>query len=307
VTGLIEYAVPQSTTSLYLVVADTVPTGHSTRAAEVAGVSSTVWRAEDSPFDLRRIWTYAHWRARLPPPSAYHIVLAATAPVHRQPWAAQIARACARSVAAKTRGLLVDWATREIVLVPTRPERASFHLGDQWLGFDLHVYDERHAGIPARSAWDDEPRPEDACGALRVQTSGTARFGIPELGVGDVDCGNCLVAQNVLRALTHHLLTDHWAWLASEAATSRPRLTRRLAAVQHVRSDAFGAYWGASMHGDDGFAVTLETSRGLLWVGAPRGEPINEWLARIRSNLRSVAAWPPDDFDAYARLEVPTG
>jgi hypothetical protein len=61
------------------------------------------------------------------------------------------------------------------------------------------------------------------------------------------------------------------------------------------------------MHGDDGFAVTLETSRGLLWVGAPRGEPINEWLARIRSNLRSVAAWPPDDFDAYARLEVPTG
>ena len=119
-----------------------------------------------------------------------------------------------RSVAAQSGGLLIDWVTREIVLAASQPERASFHLGDQWLGFELHVHDERHQSPSA-----------EACAALRLQTRGLVRFGVPEIGIDRVDCGNRLVALNVLRALAQHLFSG---------APSRPGSARVKGRVRRV-------------------------------------------------------------------------
>jgi hypothetical protein len=300
----IVYDVPDSTTSTFLVVADRPPDGGGDPARDGVHVATGVWRAEDSPFDPHQVWAYVNWDQLLPPPSAYHLMVSAAAPVRRQPRSAQVARAYARLLAAKTEGVLIDWATRDIVLTATRPERARFHLGDQWLGFDLHVFDDRHTGVPEHGQQNQPARPEDACAAIRIKTRGLARFGVPELVINDVDCTHHLTALNVLRALAQHLLAEHWGWLGARAAEPTPQAARRTTVRQHVGASAFAAYWGASLPGDAPFTVSLAASKGLLRVDAPHAMPLNDWLAGTHSNLRSVAACPPDDFTTYAQIQL---
>jgi hypothetical protein len=205
----ISYAVPDSTTSVFLVIADRLPDELAHPSCDIPRLTTAVWHARDSPLDPRRVWAYANWDRRIPAPSAYHLMVSATAPVRNQPRAAQAARAYARSLAGKTRGVLIDWATRDIVLAAGRPERARFHLGGQWLGYDLHVYDERHAGLPELEPWEEPPPRWKACAAIRIQTRGLARFGLPELVIDGIDCEHRLTALNVLRALAQHLLNEH--------------------------------------------------------------------------------------------------
>ena len=301
----ISYPVPATTTSLFLVIADQPGREHAGPQRDVAGLNITVWPAADSPLDPTRVWAYANWDGPLPPPSACHYLVSATAPTWTQPRSAQVARAYARRLAATAGGLLIVWMTRDVVLGAARPERAQVHLGDQWLGFDFHVYDDRHKGIPERDPWSEWPRPEDACVAIRLQTLGLARFGLPEVVIDGVDCAYRLPALNVLRAVGQRLLTEHWTFLGTATDEATPGTERRISARQRIPGGAFAAYWGASLPGGDAFTVSLTASERLLRVEEPRGRRLNEWLAHARSNLQSVAAWPPDDFDAYTQLEPP--
>jgi len=205
-------------------------------------------------------------------------------------------------LAAQTDGVLIDWATHEAVVAARRPERARFHLGDEWLSFEFVVYEDRHAEIAQREPWDDEPRADDACAANRIQTCGLARFGLPELEIDGVDCEHHLTAVNVLRTLAQHLLTEHWAWLSGRAALPGRAVTRRIAARQQVTGTTFAAYLGASWPPDCAFAASLTVSGRLLQVHAPCGGPLNDWLAGIWTYLRSLAGCRPDDFEAYAEL-----
>jgi hypothetical protein len=291
--------VPESTTSLFIVVADRPIDAPSTAEASVA-----VWRAADSPFDLGSVWSYENWDDPLPPPSAYHIIVSKTANIRQQPRAAQAARATARSLAAQVDGLLIDWGTRDLLVAVDRPERARFHLGNQWLGFDFHVYAERHEGIPEREPWNlDRPGLEDACAANRFTTRGLTRFGLPELVVDDLDCANHLVAMNVLRSVAQHLLTLHWDWLR-DGGFDPGSSVRRLAGRQHIADTAFADFWATSLWRDNPLAVSLARRDGDLQVSSPDGTPLNAWLAEIMSDLRCVAGSPPDDFDDYQPLAI---
>ena len=67
-----------------------------------------------------------------------------------------------------TDGVLIDWAANDLLYSVDCPERQQFLLGDQWLGLDHHVYEERHVGIPEREPWSESHhRPLDACAANR--------------------------------------------------------------------------------------------------------------------------------------------
>jgi hypothetical protein len=255
----------------FLIVADRTPSDLA------RAVSWRVYRARDSPLDPREIWSYAHWDEPHPPPSSFHAVLSATPPALDKPRWAQTMRAYARSVATQTDGLLIDWVARETVLAPSRPERATFLLGDQWLGFAHDVHEERHR-LPQTQA----------CAAVSHRTRGLVRFGLPELGIDGVDCGNRHVALNVLRALAQHLVFGR-----------RPQSVGRL---QKVPPEAFRAYWGATIFDGDGFPASLTTSGGVSWVGPPDGEPLNDWLAAMGMDLQSLAGCPPDDFATYDPL-----
>ncbi len=154
-----------TTTSLFLVVADQEP-----RHVDLAGIGSwlvsAVFRACDSPLDPREIRAYADWDGPDPPPTTYHAVLSAVAPANRQPRSAQITRAFARTIAAQSGGLLIDWVTREIVLAASQPERASFHLGDQWLGFE-HPCPRRTTSVAVRGGVCRAPPPDPRVGEVR--------------------------------------------------------------------------------------------------------------------------------------------
>jgi hypothetical protein len=300
--GEISYAVPAATTSLFLVVTDDPPAAVSLSVPDGPGLTTVTWDAGSSPFDLARVLSDDCPARPLPPPSAFHTLVCASAEVRHLPRPAQVARAYARRMAVAGRGLLIDWLTGDLVLAPERAERDRFHLGDQWIGFDAHVYEERHRAIPPADFRFTPPRPEDACGALRFQTRGLTRFGLPELVIDGVDCDHRLTAVNVLRAVGQHLLAEDWQWLA--AATSPPphTLTRRIASTQVVAGTAFGAYWGSSLPGTQPLTVELTHGRGTLRIDAPGGGLLNAWLDEQRNFLGSLAACPPDDFHSYAEL-----
>jgi hypothetical protein len=290
----VSYAVPVATTSSFLVITERPP------EAAAAGLTTITWPARDSPFDPADVLD--GWDGPSPAASAFHTLIACTTEVRRLPRLAQVARAGARSVAVSERGLLIDWLTREVVLSPERPERAQFRLGDQWLGFDFHVYEERHRDIPPSDPWRSAPRPEDACGALRLQTRGVARFGLPELVVDGVDCRNELTARNVLRAVGQHLLTDHWTWLSLQSPA--PVSNRQISSQHRIGGLALAEYWGSSLPGEIPLTVTLTAGDAALRVGAPDGMLLNDWLDSHRGFLRSLVGSPPDDFDTYARLQL---
>jgi hypothetical protein len=307
--GEISYAVPAATTSLFLVVTDGPPAPASLSLPDGPGLTTVTWDAGSSPFDLARVLSDDCPARPLPSPSAFHTLVCASAQVRHLPRPAQVARAYARRLAVTGRGLLIDWLTGDLVLAPERAERDRFHLGDQWLGFDAHVYEERHRAIPPASSWPAAPPPEDACGALRFRTRGLTRFGLPELVIDGVDCDHRLTAVNVLRAVGQHLLAGHWRWLAAGTpappATMPQTLTGRTASVQTVAGAAFGAYWGSSLPGAQPLTVGLTHGRGTLRVAAPGGGLLNTWLAEQRDFLGSLAACPPDDFHSYAELPAP--
>jgi hypothetical protein len=298
-TTKLSIAVPESTTSLFIVVSDK-PIG----APPTTDTTVCVWRAADSPFDLCSVWTYENWDDPVPPPSAYHIIVSKTANVREQPRAAQLTRATARSIATQADGLLIDWATRDVLLNTDRPERARFHLGNQWLGFDFHLYAERHDGIPEREPWSlDPPGPADACAANRITTRGLARFGLPELVLDDLDCEHHLVGTNVLRAAAQHLLALHWTWLQDGGSGPGPTV-RRLATRQQISGAAFADFWATRLMRDSPLTVSLTKRDGDLHIGSPDGTALNAWLADIDTDLRFVAGSPPDDFDHYESLAM---
>lgn len=120
----VSYAVPAATTSSFLVITDRPP------VAVAPGMATVTWSAEESPFDPAHLLDRCD--GPLPPPSAFHTLIASRTAVRTLPRAAQVARAHARQVAVGGRGLLIDWLTREVVLCAERPERAQFCLADQW-------------------------------------------------------------------------------------------------------------------------------------------------------------------------------
>ena len=147
----------------FLIVADRVPSDLA------RAVSWRVYRARDSPFDPREVWSTHIGPGRIRRRRPTMRCSAATPPAIDKPRWAQTTRAYARGVATQTDGLLIDWVAREIVLEHSRPERATFLLADQWLEFAHDVHEERHRSPPTES-----------CAAIRHETRGLVRFGLPD-------------------------------------------------------------------------------------------------------------------------------
>ncbi|SDK12055.1 hypothetical protein SAMN05421874_105191 [Nonomuraea maritima] len=90
-----------------------------------------------------------------------HVVVAATAPPHRFPFVAQVARAVARALARECDGLLIDPLTGATVLTCGRcaAEPPTFSLDDDWVSWGVETHDDATCprGRSARASLRDCP------------------------------------------------------------------------------------------------------------------------------------------------------
>lgn len=137
-----------------------------------------------------------------------HLVVTSTAPPHRLPTAAQVARAAARALAKECDGILIDPLTATTILTCGRcsGEPTHFRLTDDWLSWDVQVHDA--ATCPP---WD--PADPGACDCLRVTSRGLRRFALPEITLDGASCAHSLCATNLLRTVANRLVTDHLSYL----------------------------------------------------------------------------------------------
>ncbi|TDD27141.1 hypothetical protein E1286_47320, partial [Nonomuraea terrae] len=146
-----------------------------------------------------------------------HVVVSATAPPHRLPAAAQVARAAARALARECDGLLIDPLTGAAVLTCGRcaAEPPAFRLNDDWVSWDVQVHD-----ATTCPPWG--PADPGLCDCLRVTSRGLRRFALPEITLDGAACAHNLCATDLLRRVATHLATDHLAYLAAHPeATTR--------------------------------------------------------------------------------------
>jgi hypothetical protein len=205
--------------------------------------------------------------ARLPG-AVQHIVVTSAGPPAAGPREAQAARLVARSIAARTAGVVVD-ATANQALSGGDPSDAPrgeaeiFVLGDEWLAVFVG-YD--HDAVTT--------------GRVRVETAGLRRFALPELTTRDVPLGRMLTAVNIVRALAYRLLREYWVWLSAHPGQTVWWIEReRFAAARDV-----WRYWGARPVGDGGVWVRL----------SPRGCGPPDRLARLE--ITPAGATPGDDW-----------
>ncbi|MFI0356771.1 hypothetical protein [Actinomadura sp. 9N407] len=196
--------------------------------------------------------------------AAHHIGVKALAPAGDRPFALQLARAVACSIAEHLDAVPVDLDTGQIL--PARScLDARFRLADDWLGAWLPPY--RNAGR-CRVSDDDI----DGCACVAYTTRGLTRFGLPELRITGVSCPHDLAALNIVRTAAQRLLP-----MSDQAGDHTfPRdlpLTGR----------DFAAFWGARepVWNDEPVVVRL-TPAGphVMGMGPPEDFPgtLNEWL-----------------------------
>ena len=180
------------------------------------------------------------------PGASRHIVVTSTGPPAAGPREAQAARFVARSIAARTAGVVVDVMANQVLARgdpsdALRAEADAFVLGDDWLAVFVS-FDETAA----------------TAGRMRVETAGLARFALPELTMGDVPLGRMLTAVNIVRALAYRLLRDYWAWRAGHPGEAVWWIEReRYAAAGDV-----WRYWGARPAEGGGVRVRLARGAG---------------------------------------------
>ncbi|MFG2073699.1 hypothetical protein [Nonomuraea maritima] len=185
-----------------------------------------------------------------------HVVVAATAPPHRFPFVAQVARAVARALAWECDGLLIDPLTGATVLTCGRcaAEPPTFSLDDDWVSWGVETHDDvtcprgRSAraslrdcpsGRAAGASLPDSPSARSAgaglrdslsgraagavlCDCPRVTSRGLRRFALPEITIDGATCGHSLCATNLLRTVGSRLVADHLSYLAAHPeATTR--------------------------------------------------------------------------------------
>lgn len=146
-----------------------------------------------------------------------HVVVAATAPPHRFPSVAQVARAVARALAREYDGLLIDPLTGSTVLTCGRcaTEPPIFNLDDDWASWGIDPHDET-------TCPDGHPSGAGLCDCPRITSRGLSRFALPEITVDGAVCGHSLCATNLLRTVGSRLVSDHLSYLAAHPeATTR--------------------------------------------------------------------------------------
>src|SRR6266545_1388343 len=190
--------------------------------------------------------------ARLPDASQ-HIVVTSVGPPAAGPREAQAARFVARSIAARTAGVVVDVMANQALArgggppgppgPPGAPrgEADTFVLGDEWLAVFVDC--------------DDTPA---TAGLVRVKTAGLHRFALPELAMRNVPLGRMLTAVNIVRAMAYRLLLESWAWLAGHPGEPVWWIERE----QYAAARDVWRYWGARPVGGGGVWVRLSSRVG---------------------------------------------
>ncbi|WP_329520298.1 hypothetical protein [Spirillospora sp. NBC_01491] len=328
-SATITFPVPTTTTSRFVVAAESVPkeltslvhartTGaFQTHVRGRAGTPQLDVSREESawlrwdPTSIRAVHP-EHRRAE----TAFHharefAVITASGPVTDQPRGVQVARAAAYGVAEATGGVAADLVTGHIFHTaaanltgrPAPPsERPRFVLADQWLGEALPPF--RANGRCTAADPEQDPEGVNGCCCVRLMTRGLRRFGLPELQITDVACPHDVAALNVLRTTARRLLTDHWAWLATGPACR----TRTIAAGTSLTTGDFDDFWGSSRRNGspsaEPFRILLRpTTPRLITVGPPedyRGT-VNDWLwsGSLPGGMYDILSSPADE-DALA-------
>ncbi|TMR95826.1 hypothetical protein [Nonomuraea basaltis] len=220
-----------------------------------------------------------------------HIVVSATAPPHRLPGNVQAARAVARALARECDGVLIDSLTGSTILTCGRcaGEPADFHIGDDWLGWDVQVHDD--ATCPP---WD--PADTAVCGCLRVTSRGLRRFALPEITLDGAACAHNLCATNLLRTVAHRLVTDHLAYVADHPDAMERQIDDFLRIQPSDQPDGSGLPFGVQLTPYDADVGELGRTGSIrrlkvgpapgtgqitcLKVGPPSGftGSLNDWL-----------------------------
>jgi hypothetical protein len=235
----------------------------------VAGerASDSVWTARlegvaGAEGDLRRLRGAEH-----------HLVLTSVAPPAAQPRHAQAVRFVARVLAEHTGGLVADLAAGQTLPSAQVPadEVERFVLADDWTAAFVGPDDEFET-------------PEPGQVRIRIDIAGLARFAVPDLVARHVPGDRMITSINLLRALSHRLLAEHWAWLAGHPG----HRARRIEAEQHLDAGDLRRFWGAQPVGDGGLRVRLAWGRpdcpdcpDLIEVVPPDGRDPGEWWQQI--------------------------
>ncbi|HEX6472377.1 MAG TPA: hypothetical protein VF069_25010 [Streptosporangiaceae bacterium] len=223
------------------------------------------------------------------PAATHHIVVTSTGPPATGPHEAMAARFLARSLAGRTGGVVVDVTANQALsragpagAVPAA-DGGAFALGDEWLAVFVRYHEE-----------------VSAAGLVRVETAGLRRFALPELAMPHVPLGRMLTAVNIVRALAHRLLHDHWAWLAAH----REEPVRWVDREHYAAARDVWRYWGARPVGGGGVWVRLSAGVGpapdrVAWLeitpctARPRDDWWAEEAAPVIPLLTSAPAAPP--------------
>jgi hypothetical protein len=204
----------------------------------------------------------------------HHLVFTSVSPPAAQPSQDRAVRFTARLLAEQTGGAAADLAANVALGagVPPALERSRFVMADEWVVAFVNL-------------------DRMAAERLQVETTGLQRFGLPDLSIETVPGDRVLTAVNLLRALSYRLLSDHWAWLASNPGQE----FRRLSTTQVADSADLWRFWGARPVGEGGLPVRLVADRS----GCPGCSPL---LDVQPPPDRDPAAWWKDAFDLIPPL-----
>ncbi|WP_155884882.1 hypothetical protein [Actinomadura flavalba] len=132
----------------------------------------------------------------------------------------------------------------------------------------------------ARDGWTAVFIDRDGDGRVRAETRGLHRFGLPELVTRAVPYGSMLTAANLLRGLTHRLLTDR---LAGRAI---PRPSGDGPQHHPFDPDDVLRFWGARPH-HPGVTLALH----LVPTPTPCALPVCRALEVLPSSSRGDTTW----------------
>jgi hypothetical protein len=226
--------------------------------------------------DLRRL----RW-------SEHHLVVTSVAPPAAQPRHAQAVRFVARVLAEHTGGIVADLAAGQTLPSGEDPadEAERFVLADDWTAAFVGPDDEFEARIPGAV-------PDPGQVRIRVDTTGLARFTVPDLVARHVPGDRMITSINLLRALSHRLLAEHWNWLADHPG----HRARRIESEQYVDVRDLRRFWGARPVGDGGLWVRLAWGRpdcpdcpDVLEIAPPDGREPGDWWDKVPEATPSLA------------------
>jgi hypothetical protein len=243
-------------------------------AGERAGDSDWIARLDGvagAEEDVRRL----RW-------AEHHLVLTSVAPPAAQPLHAQAVRFMARVLAEHTGGLVADLAAGQTLSAGEVPvgETERFVLADDWTAAFVGRDDEPEARVP-------EPEMR-----IRIDTTGLARFGLPDLMARCVPGDQMITSINLLRALSFRLLAGHWNWLVGHPG----HRARPIDVEQYVDVRDLWRFWGARPVGHGGLWVRLAWARpdcpdcpDVLEVAPPEGRDRGDWWDEVPEVIPSLA------------------